>query len=197
VTSATYARDDQEQTAAGGVIIVAISILSALLVIAGLAYAAGNGARHQRALAAANCEPNLSPSGLPCTTVQMLVNRYATITAPVAQELSTDAAAYGANQRRRLGAAEAALTAEVTIEDALGKSLARFPFPPASAAVARTLIQDNQARAELTAQQARSSSLTQLRSFDHRVRAAAVAVRNEMKLVSQALAVRPAASQEP
>ena len=47
--------------------------------IAGLAYAAGTGGRHKAALAFAQCEPNLSPSGLQCTTVQMLTRQYTAI----------------------------------------------------------------------------------------------------------------------
>ena len=68
----TYARGGQEQTTAGSVILVAISLLTAFLVIAGLGYAAGTGGRHKAALAAAGCEPNLSPSGLQCTTWRVI-----------------------------------------------------------------------------------------------------------------------------
>jgi hypothetical protein len=185
------------RTTAGGFIIVTISALSAVLVLAGLAYAASTGARHQAALAAARCEPNLSPSGLQCTTVTMLVSRYSALASPVTQQLHTDVAAYAASQRRHLAAAEAALTAEVTVEDAFGQSLARFPFPPAVAPLARTLKQDNQARAKLTAEQAQAPSLRLMRSLNRRVRAAAVAVTTQLRLVSRALTVPPAAAQEP
>jgi hypothetical protein len=195
--SATYAGDAREQTTAGGVIIVAVSLLSAVLVLAGLAYAAGTGARHQAALAAARCEPNLSPSGLQCTTVAMLVKQYTALASPVAQQLRTDAAAYSASDRRHLAAAEAALTAEVTVEDAFGRALARFPFPPASAALARTLIQDNQARARATAEQAQAPSLRLLRSFNRQVRLAGAAVAAQMRRLGQALGVAPVASEEP
>ena len=63
--SETYARGGYaaEETTAGGVILMAISFLAAVLVLAGLVYAAGTGERHKAALAAAGCEPNLSPSG--------------------------------------------------------------------------------------------------------------------------------------
>jgi hypothetical protein len=195
--SETYARGAQEQTTAGGVILVVISFLSAVLVIAGLAYAAGTGERHQAALAAAGCEPNLSPSGLPCTTAQMLAREYMKITTPAIQQLNTDVAAYTANERRHLVAAKAALSAEVTLEDALDTRLGHFPFPAAIAPVAKALIRANHARAKLTTEQARSSTLTQLRSFNGRVKVASVAVRTEMKLLRTALDSRPTASQEP
>lgn len=192
-----YARGGEEETRAGGVILVVISILSAVLVIAGLAYATGTGARHKAALAAAECEPNLSPSGLQCTTVPMLTSQYTAVINPAMQQLTTDAAAYTANQRRHLAAAESALTAIVAAEYALGTKLAGFPFPPAVAPTAKALIQANQALATLTAEQARSSSLTQLLSFNPRVDVASAAVKTQMKLLHQALAVPPTATQEP
>lgn len=193
----TYARGGREQKTAGSVMLVVISFLAAVTVIAGLIYAADTGQRHKAALAAAGCEPNLSPSGLQCTTAQMLTTRYMTITTPVMQQLNTDVAAYTAKERHNLAAAEAALRAEVTLENAFDASLARFPFPPTVAPIAKALIQDNHARAKLTAKQARSSSLTRLRSFNDRVRDASAAVRTETKLIPKALDSRPTANQEP
>jgi len=191
LTSETYAGDGLGQTGvpttAGGVILVAISLLAALLVTAGLIYAWGTGERHQAALAAAGCEPGLSPSGLQCTTAQMLTSQYMAIATPASQQLSTDAAAYTASERHNLAAAEAALTAEVMTEHAFGTSLAGITFPPAIAPIAKALIQANQARAALTAEQVRASSLTRLRSFNHRVQLAGAAVQSEMTLLRKAL----------
>jgi hypothetical protein len=185
--SETYARGGQLEAKAGGVILLVGSFLSALLVIAGLIYATGTSERHQAALAAAGCEPSLSPSGLPCTTAQMLASQYMAIMTPASQQLDTDVAAYTANERSDLAAAEAALTAEVTTEQAFDTSVASFPFPPPITAMAKTLVGDNQALAKLTAEQARSSSLTQLRSFNHRVQVASAAAQAEMKLILKAL----------
>jgi hypothetical protein len=191
--SEAYARDGQAQTTAGGVILVVSSILAALLVAAGLLYASGTGARHKAALAAASCEPNLSPSGLQCTTAQMLASQYMAIMTPASQQLNTDLAAYTASESRNLAEAEAALTAEVTSEHAFDTSLAAITFPPAIAPIAKALVQANQARAELTAEQARSSSLTQLRSFNRRVQVAGAAVQTEMTLIGKALDSPPQA----
>jgi hypothetical protein len=192
-----YARGGGEQTATGGFILIAISVLAAALVIAGLTYAAGTGGRHKAALAAADCEPNLSPSGLQCTTVQMLTSQYTAIMNPAMQQLNTDAAAYTANERSHLAAAESALTATVAAEHALDSKLAGFPFPPAAAATAKALLEDSQALATLTAEQARSSSLAQLRAFNPRVDAASTAAQAQMKLLHRALATPPTAKQEP
>lgn len=196
MTNRAYA-SGQEQTKAGGVIVAFISLLAVVLVIAGLIYATGTSERHKGALAAAGCEPNLSASGLPCTTAQVIARQYAAITTPVIQQLNADVAAYTANKRRHLRAAEAALMAQVTLENALGTSLARFPFAPTISPRATALITANRALAELTAEQARSSSLAQLGSFTDRVKVASAAVQTDMELLTKALQLRPTANQEP
>lgn len=190
--SETYARGGEEETAVGGVILVAISLLATILVIGGLIYATGTSERHKAALAAAGCEPNLSPSGLQCTTAPMLASQYVAIMTPAIRQLNTDVAAYTANERH-LAAAEAALTAEVTSEHAFDTSLARIAFPPAIAPTAKALVQANQARAKLTAEQARSTSLAELRSFNHPVEVAGAAVQTEMSLMRKALDSPPPA----
>ena len=217
--SETYAwpGQDQRMETVGRVIIVAVSLLSAFLVIAGLIYAAGTGARHNAAIAAAGCEPTLFISGLPCTTLPMIASQYQTIVTPVTQQLTTEMAAYAVNQRHDLAAAQAALSAEVATEQAFDNNLAAMTFTPQNehaadvliqnatsngatvplssalftpqlTVIANTLIQANQALATLLTEQARSSSLTQLRSFNHRVKVARAAVRTEMNLLLKALA---------
>jgi hypothetical protein len=197
VTNEANASGGREQTTADSVVVLVISCLAAVLVIAGISYAAGTGERHKAALAAAGCEPNQAPSGLQCTTVQTLNSRYEAITTPAIQQLDTDVAAYTANEGDNLAAAEAALTAEVASENALDTSLARFPFPPTMARLARVLIQANDARATLTAEQARSSSLSQLWSFNERFEVASAAVQTDMSLLGKALESRPVSNQEP
>jgi hypothetical protein len=196
VVSETYARGSQEK-ASDGLIVKAISLLAAVLVIAGLGYAATTGARHKAALATADCEPNLSPSGLQCTTVPMLISQYAGVTTPVTKQLATDVTAYAANERHSLVAARAALTAAATSESQLGNGLARFPFPPAVAAIAAELVRDTDALARLTAEQAGSASLARMRSFNGRVQSASAVVQAELRLMAKALDVRPTVSEEP
>jgi hypothetical protein len=192
--SEAYARGGQPKNIAGGVILILSSLLAALLVTAGLMYAMGTSARHQAAITAAGCEPGLAPDGLQCTTAQMLTSQYTAIMTPASQLLATDIAAYTANEGRNLAAAEMALTAEVMSEHAFGTNLAAIKFPVTMAPIAKTLIQANQARAKLTAEQAQSSSLTQLRSFNHQIQAANAAVQAEMKLLNKALATKPPAA---
>jgi hypothetical protein len=190
----TYVRGGQERTTGGWVIIMVSSALAALLVIAGVVYATGTAQRHEAALAAAGCEPGLSPSGLQCTTQQMLTSQYLAILTPASQQVNADMAAYTVGERHDLAAAEAALAAEATSEKAFGASLAGIEFPPAIAPIATRLVQADQALAKLIAEQARSSTLTQLRSFNQRVQAASGAVQTEMKLILKALHSPPSAS---
>lgn len=223
--SETYA-DDYERETVGGFLVVAISILSGILVLAGLFYAVGTGARHKTALAVNNCEPSMSPSGIPCNTQQMVISEFNGIVNPAGKLLAADMAAYNVNERRHLAAAEAALTSEVAAERALDNSLAAVAYTPQNYANAINLItinfdagtptpsaailltpqatviayaamRDNQALATLTAQQARSTSLTQLRSFNTRVEADTAAVQAEMKLIGKTLATPITAAQEP
>jgi hypothetical protein len=189
--SEAYARGGQEQARVGGIIIAISSVLAAFLVIAGLIYAAGTGQRHQAALAAAGCEPGLSASGLQCTTVQALTSQYTAIATPAARQLSSYETAYTTNERHHLATAETALTAEVTEENAFDTSLAGITFPPAIAPIATALIRADQARAKLVTQQARSTSLKQLRSFNHQVQVATDAVQTEMNLLLKALKSPP------
>jgi hypothetical protein len=127
------------------------------------------------------------------------------------------------NEGDNLAAAEAALTAEVSTERALDSSLAAVTFTPQHRATADTLltvatsqgdpvpsasilftpqitvivdalVRADQARAKLTAEQAQSSSLTQLRSFNQRVQVASAAVQTEMELIHKAFDSPPPAS---
>jgi hypothetical protein len=223
--SETYA-DDYERETVGGFLVVAISILSGILVLAGLFYATGTSARHKTALAVNNCEPSMSPSGIPCNTQQMVISEYNGIVNPASKLLAANMAAYNVNERHHLAAAEAALTSEVATERALDNSLAAVAYTPQNYAnainlitiafdsggstpgaaillspqatvIANAAVRDNQALATLTAQQARSTSLTQLRSFNTRVEADTAAVQAEMKLIGKTLATPITAAQEP
>jgi hypothetical protein len=197
VTSYSYARGDEESTFAGGVILAVIASLATFLVIAGLVYAAGTPARHQRALAAAGCEPNLSPNGLQCTTVWMLEGRWTALTTKTFGQLNTDVAAYNADEFQNLTAAKVALTAELTTARTLDHTLAQFPFPPDVVARANALEKAIGARVALIVEQVKSSSLAQLRSFDAQIDAAGAVIQQDVNLVHAVLYIRPTAAQEP
>jgi hypothetical protein len=222
----TYAKGGEERTKAGIVILIVAGFVAAVLVIAGLVYATGTSARHKAALAAAGCEPSLFITGLPCTTQQMVLSQYEAIVTPASKQLQAGMAAYRANERRNLVGAEAALTAELATEQALDNSLAAVAFTPQNRAtavalittatstgnpvpsaaviftpqmtvVADALVQADQALATLIAEQVRSSSLRQLRSFSHRVQVAGALVQTDIKLLRKAVGRPPTAAQEP
>ena len=221
-----YARDSREETRTGGVILAFVSSLAALLVLLGLVYATGASQRTKVTLADFHCEPSLVISGLPCTTVRTVIRQYEAITTPAIQQLNADVAAYNAAERHSLVAAEAALRAEVTTEQAFENSLAAaaytpqnrakadalirnamsfgIPVPMASvtftaptAGMVDALIRDIQAVAKVTAVQAGSTSLRQMRSFNGRVDAATATALAEMKVLRQAINAQPTASEEP
>jgi hypothetical protein len=212
----TWPGQDGSTEKVGHVILLVVAFLSALLVTGGLIYATGISARHRAAMAAGGCEPSLFISGLPCTTQQMMASHYEAIVTPATQQLTTEMVAYAASERRDLAAAEVDLSSEVATEQAFDNSLAAMTFTPQNqhtadvliqnatsngtavplssalftpqlTAIANALIQANQALAKLLAEQARSSSLTQLRSFNHRVKVARAAVQTEMKFIIKAL----------
>ncbi|HEY6792760.1 MAG TPA: hypothetical protein VI365_36160 [Trebonia sp.] len=185
--NATYARDGADETRSGKIILMAISSLSALLVIAGLIYATGTSERSASAAATAGCEPGLTSEGHPCITQPMLASEYMAIATPATQQQKVDVAAYTASEGDNLAAAETALTAEVTSDHAFDANLAGIEFPSAIAPIAAALIRANQARASLIAEQARSTSLKRLRSFIRRVQAASTAVQTQMNLILKAI----------
>lgn len=192
-----YTRGGDKSTRTGGVIVAAVSVLATFLVLWGLFYAAGIGSRHQRALAAAQCEPNLLSVNVECTTVPVLNSEYKGIANPAIQQINADVALYTANETVSLTAAETALSAEVTVMNGFDKSLARFPFPPSVAPKAGALMRAVGAQAKLTAEQARSSSLGQLQSFNSQISAASGVVRTDLTLVLTTLEKPVTANMEP
>jgi hypothetical protein len=214
--SETYAYERDGLERAGGVMVVAISILAGILVLLGLVYATGTNARHNAAVVAGGCVPSLFFKALPCTTRQMVISQYEAIENPAAKQLNADAAAYTANEQRNLVAAEAALTSAVTTLQTLDNNLAAMAFTPQNRAralsqitgsemiggsvppsavtftpqmtvQANALMQANQAFAKLLTQQAQSSSLRQLQSFNSTVDAASATVQTDTNLLHQAV----------
>jgi hypothetical protein len=185
--SETYATAGPDDTETGKIILVVVAALSALLVIAGLIYATGTGGRQQAALTAAGCEPGLSSNAHDCVTQPMLAREYQAMLTPATRQLTLDEGMYTLNETGHLAAAEAALTSARATARALDAGLAGLGFPPAITPLVQALIRADASRTRLLAEQARSSSLTQLRSYDHRVKAANAAVLARMNVVGQAV----------
>ena len=185
--SEAYAAGGQDDTRLGRLIIMTVSLLSAVLVIAGLIYAAGTHARSAASAAALGCEPGLTSEAHDCITQPMLASEYMAILNPATQQQNVDVAAYTASEGSHLAPAEVALTAEVMSEHTFDAGLAGIQFPAAMTPLAQAVIQANQALAAVTAKQARSTSLTQLRSFNHQVQVATATVQKYMSILVKAI----------
>jgi hypothetical protein len=185
--TSTAETDAAQQERAGKVILVISSCLAAVLVIAGLYYAAGTNARSRAAIAAAGCYPGTGSETRDCLTQAMLASEYMGIVTPDTRQMSLDQAAYTASEGSNLIAARTAVTAEVTAIDTFDNGLAGMQFPSDMTSMAAAVISANRAHASLLTQQARSTSLVQLRSYNHQVQVANANVESEMSLLLKAV----------
>jgi hypothetical protein len=190
----TYGGLARNQEKAGQLIIIVSSVLAAVLVLAGLIYATGSSHRSVMAAAAAGCEPGLTSESAPCVTQQDLASAYSATMNPAGRQLGIDAAAYASSEQGHLAPAEAALTAEVQVEQALAARLAAIRFPAAMVPQVTALIHADQARAKLTATQAHASTLGAMRSFDHQVQLTATAMQMQMQMLQKAINTPPASA---
>jgi hypothetical protein len=90
-------------------------------------------------------------------------------------------------------AARADLRAEVATATQFDRQLAAITFPAAIGAVARDLIQANQARGQVITRQARAKTLARMQALNAQHAAADAAVEAQVKRIRQALNL-PAAS---
>lgn len=120
-----------------------------------------------------------------------LAARYLAIAEPANRRLDAEVDGVAEHERDDLAVAEAALRAEAATERRFDRQLTRIPFPPRIAGLARALIQANQRRAVLTAQQAAAPSVTGLLSFTRRHRAADADVEVWVRAIRRALGLPP------
>lgn len=125
--------------------------------------------------------PALSPSAA----------RYLAIATAANHRLEIANDGYKKDELGNLAAAKADLRSEVATETSFDERLAQIPFPHNVASIARALILANEQRGALTARQARSTSLAQLRSFDARHAATDAAVEVQVRLIRKALHLSP------
>jgi hypothetical protein len=159
---------------------VAASLTAALVVVLAVVYAA-----------APRSDGNAPAPTAAEAKLAALAHRYLAIANPANHRLEVANDGYEKSEHSNLAAATSDLRAEVATETLFDQHLAAIPFPPAMAAIARALIQANQARGALTVRQARSTSLTQIQSFDQRHRAGDAAVEVQVRLLRKALHLPP------
>jgi hypothetical protein len=189
VTSSRYARDDDEETSGAGIaLLVAGSLLAGVLVILALLYAANfDGWRNvpkAPADAASAADAQLAALG----------RSYLAIANRANQQLNNDVNAFTTNERSNLTAARANLRSEVATSGLFDTQLTAIKFPAAIEAIARDVIQANQARGRVIARQARARTLAQMQAFNAQHQAADAAVEAQVKRIRLALHLPPASS---
>jgi hypothetical protein len=166
----------------GGRLVAGASVLAGLLLVVGVvvlvALPRQNGTPPAQAAPPA---PKLSPSAA----------RYLAIANPANHSLEVSNDAYKKDELSNLAAAKSDLRGEVATETKFDTQLAQIPFPLGDASIVRALIAANQQRGALTARQARSTSLAQLRSLDARHQATDAAVEAQVRLLRKALGLPP------
>jgi hypothetical protein len=186
VTSSRYAKDDDEETSGVGIaLLVAASLLAGVLVILALMYAANfDGWRNV---------PKAPPDAAAPADAQLaaLGRSYLAIADPANQQLNSDVTAFTANERSNLAAARANLRAEVATATRFDRQLAAIRFPAATEAIARDVIQANQARGLVITRQARAKTLARMQAFNAQHQAADAAVEAQVKRLRQALHLPP------
>jgi hypothetical protein len=131
------------------------------------------------------------PPAATTTKLSPSAARYLAIANPANHSLDVSNNAYKKDELSNLAAAKSDLRGEVATETLFDTRLAQIPFPLSDASIVRALIAANQQRGALTARQARSTSLAQLRSLDARHQATDAAVEAQVRLLRKALGLPP------
>ncbi len=179
---------DEKTSRAGITLLVASSLLAGVLVILAIMYTENfDGWRNI---------PKPPPDAAAATDAQLAAaaHRYLAIANPANQQLDKEVTAFTASERDNLAAARADLKAEVATASLFDRQLAAIKFPAAVDAIARDVIQANQARGRVIARQARARTLVAMRALDARHAAADAAVEAQVKRIRVALHLPPASS---
>jgi hypothetical protein len=177
--SSKVSRETSTRERLGGPVIVAASLLAALAVVLAVVYAF------------APRPSGASPSRGAASMLSPTAARYLAVATAANHRLEIANDAYKKDELGNLAAARADLRSEVATETSFDEQLARIPLPLSIASIARALILANEQRGTLTARQARSASLAQLRSFDARHMAKDAAVEVQVRLLRKALQLPP------
>ena len=181
---------------AGAVVILGCAALP----VTGCTYA------HGHAPAAASAQPShTTPAGQPTAAtptgpvaspaqLKIAARRYMAIARPANQRLEDDFDGLEGPDRNNLPAARADLRDAAATERLFDWRLLALPLPPPTKAVARQLVNVNQARAGLTAAAAASTSLHQLRGYERRLTAANAPVEKAVRVIRSQLGLPPPAT---
>jgi hypothetical protein len=173
--------------------LIAVASSAAVLLLAGMAYAALAPGRAHPAHSAHSAPP-ARPVSAADRQLAALARGYLAIATPSDKQLDAEEDAYAGNERDNLAAACKNLRQEVATERLFDKQLAAITFPPALESTARALIAANRKRFRMTERQARSTTLAQLQSLDARRKAGDAAVEVQVRLLRQQLHLPPPAT---
>jgi hypothetical protein len=126
--------------------------------------------------------------------LRALAAAYLAIAVPANHRLDGEVDGFADHEHDNLAAAKSDLRAQAATERWFDLRLVKIPFPPRIAAVARALVQANDGRIKLTKRQAWSTSISRLRSFTRRHKAADAAVEVRARLIRRDLDLPPPAT---
>jgi hypothetical protein len=175
-----YGYDEPEPANRVGIaLLVAGSLLAGVLILLAIMYAGNfDGWRNI---------PAPPPPSAADAQLAAAAHRYLAIADPDNQKLNNEITAFTASERSDLAAASAALKAEVATSTQFDRQLAAVKFPAAVEAIAKDLIQANQARGRILARQARAKTLAAMQALDARSAAAGAAAEVQVKRMRVAL----------
>jgi hypothetical protein len=135
--------------------------------------------------------PAPAPAAAASAQLAAAARSYLAIADPSDKQLDAEEDAYADDERDNLAGAKAQLRAQVATERQFDRELAAIKFPGAVEATAQALIRANEARFRVTLRQARSKTLTALRSLDTARKAGDAAVETQALLIRKELRLPP------
>jgi len=139
----------------------------------------------------AGSSPAPTSPATPSSGTRALAALYLAIAKPANHRLDTEVNGFTDHERDNLAAAEADLRAQAATERRFDRKLLKTGFPAPVAAVVHALVRVNQNRVKLTERQARSASITQLRSFASQHKTADAAVEVQVRIIRRDLGLPP------
>jgi hypothetical protein len=116
---------------------------------------------------------------------------YLAIALPANYRLDADFDGFDDNAHDNLTAAQADLRDAAATERQFDRRLLGLTLPPATEEIARLLVTANQARARLAEMAAASTSLSQIRGYEHRLTAANAPVEEAVHVIRSQLGLPP------
>lgn len=170
-----------------------LGLAASMMIVAGCASAGPSRAtgRHAGPAAVRDATAAPTPTAIPSWRLTALASKYLAVAHPANERLDRANDGFEDAQHDDLAAATADLRSEAVTEDWFDQRVSQIPFPPAIAAMVTALVRVNQSRIELTRREARSATITQLRTYLPRHRRADAAVEAEVRQLRAALHLPP------